>query len=60
MTKRKYRFGLEYLDQYVSKVFTYKIRKDGDKRYAIMRITPRKHRDAQQWAYVPKAEGKDE
>lgn len=56
MKKRKFRFGLEYLDQYAAKVFTYKIHTDKEtgKRYATMRITPKKHRDAQQWAYAVK------
>jgi hypothetical protein len=56
MKKSKYRFGLEYLDRYAAKIFTYKILKDKEtgKRYASMRITARKHRDAQQWAYAGK------
>lgn len=56
MTKRKYRFADEYLDRYAAKIFTYKIFKVDGQRYANMRINPRKHRDAQQWAFAPKQE----
>lgn len=58
MKKSKFRFGLEYLDRYAAKIFTYKILTDKTtgNRYASMRILPRKHRDAQQWAYSGKKE----
>lgn len=52
MTKRKYRFGDDYLLQYGRKIFKITRKRGG---LALkMVVIPRKHRDAQQWAYVSK------
>lgn len=49
MSKKTFRFGDEYLLAYGRAIF--KIKRHRTKA-PTMRINARKHRDAQQWAYV--------
>lgn len=53
MAKKKFRFGDEYLDAYGRAVF--RVRRYRSKA-PTLRLNSRKHRDAQQYAYVLKAD----
>ena len=49
MAKSKYRFGDDYLLAYARKIFKISYKSGG--KALKMIVLPRKHRDAQQWAY---------
>lgn len=54
MAKRLYRFGDDYLLAYGRKIMRITWINSG--KNVELRVIPRKHRDAQQWAYHPKAD----
>lgn len=54
MAKRLYRFGDDYLLSYGRKIFKMTWINSG--KNITLRVKPRKHRDAQQWAFNPKAD----
>lgn len=53
---KRFRFGNDYLDRYVERIFQYKVVTVDGERYAKMQIRPRRHRDGQQWAYRGKTQ----